>query len=75
MIERSKDFFVLRLNSSLYDKESVMEALEELKRHADASFKNGDYFMVKIRKTAEAEKYSYEFLNYVLKIMKNKGVA
>ena len=73
MIKKDKDSFVLKLNSALYDNESVKEAFDELKKHANAVCENGEYFTVKIKGTTEAEKYGYEFLNYVLKLMKNKG--
>ena len=75
MIKKDKDSFILKLNSALYDKESVKEAFDELKKHASAVCENGEYFTVKIKSTKEAEKYGYEFLNYVLKLMKNKGAA
>ena len=75
MIQKENDSVVLKLNSSLYDKESVNEAFEELKRNADAEMKTGKYFVIKIKKSRESENYGYEFLNYVLKLMKNKGVV
>jgi len=75
MIEKSNDSFILKLNSSLYDKETVHEAFEELKKHADASLEEGEYFIISIKKSSDSEKIGYEFLNYVLKLMKNKGAA
>ncbi len=75
MISKNNNFISLKLNSSLYDKKSVIEAFAELKKEADAELDEGEYFLVKIKKNADAEKCGYEFLNYVLKLMKNKGIV
>jgi len=75
MIGKNKDCFVLRLNSLLYEKNSVKDAFEELKKNVDASLEKGSYFVIKVKKSKKAEKYCYEFLNYVLKLMMNKGVV
>ena len=52
-----------------------MEAFEELRKKSEASIEEGKYFTIRIKESADAEKFSYEFLNYVLKLMKSKGVA
>ena len=75
MIKKDKSSFILRLNSSLYDKDSVKQAFAKLKKEVGASLKEGEYFTIRINKSKDAEKQAYEFLNYVLKLMKNKGVA
>jgi len=75
MIGQDKDFFVIRLNSGLYDKAVVKDAFDALKPQADAELEEGEYFVIKIRKNRDAESVGYEFINYVLKLMKSKGVV
>jgi hypothetical protein len=48
-IVESNDFFVLRLSSSLYERDSVRDAFCELKKYADASLEEGSYFVVKVK--------------------------
>jgi hypothetical protein len=75
MIEKRKDFLVLKLNSSLYDKKTVVDAFNGLKNEADALLEEDGYFVIKIKKSREGENPGYEFANYILKLMKNKGVV
>lgn len=77
MIEKSDDHLTIKLNSVLYDKGCVDDAFEELKKEVRAvKTENEDYFEIRIdRKSEDAESYCYEFLNFVLKLMKNNGIV
>ncbi len=75
MIEEENGFLILKLNSSLYEKESVNEAFVELKKQAEALFEDGEYFVIKIKKSEGSKEIGYEFLNYVIRLMKSKGVV
>lgn len=74
-MEKNKNSIIVKLNSSLYDAESVKEAFEELKKETNSKLDEGEYFVISIKNSEEAETYGYEFLNYVLKLMKNKGIV
>jgi hypothetical protein len=75
MIAKNNCGFVIRMNSNFYDAQTVREAFAELKNLVNADLEEGEYFIVKINDSEEAENCGYEFLNYVLKLMKNKGIV
>ena len=75
MIAKDNNFLILKLNPNLHDRETVFEAFEELKKFADAEIEEDEYLTIRIRETEDSEKTGYEFLNYLLKLMRNNGVA
>ncbi len=75
MIAENDDFLTIKLNPEFYEMESVLEAFKELEKYTESVFKHEDYFVINIRKKEDSKEYAYEFINYVLKIMKEKGVV
>ena len=74
MIEKKGNFVVLTLNPEIYDKNSIKEAAKYFDKKLNLGF-GKENFEIKIPFSKEAKTIAYEFGNFVLKIMKNKGVA
>ena len=75
MITERDGFLTIKLNPEFYEMESVLQAYKELEKYTESSFSHEDYFVIKIRKKEDSKEYGYEFINYVLKLMKEKGTV
>ena len=75
MIQKNDNFLILKLSSKLYDKETIVEGFEELKKMTNSTLEEGEYFKIKIENKDDAEECAYEFFNYLLILMKNKGIV
>ena len=61
----------LKLNSNFYNKEAIIEALNDFKDVCEGKILNGD-MEIELQPKEENKNLKQEFCNYVLGLMKNK---
>ncbi len=64
----------ITLNRNFYDREAILEALEDFCEVCDGRIGN-DYFEIELDADEDIENLEEEFGNYVLGLMKHEGLV
>ena len=76
MIENTKEYIILKLNPKFYELKCVMSAVKDFKKEIPLKLEISKQLIIKVPKNIRnAERYAHEFGNYVLMLMKNKGIV
>lgn len=62
----------IKVNTKFYDPSCIQETIDDFHEVCDASF---DGSTLSLTPKGEVDNLEYEFLNYVLGLMKNKGLV